>query len=891
MGDFRARIKAKLLRRHSATPTLGSSKPSLGQDRASSSTRTRTSTTGYAASLSTAATNEDRPSNSSIRSNDSPPKKIGNGFGGVGVGVGVGGVGVLFPGPGPGPIPAPIPSPSQAPLSQSQYRDGDQDQDRNRDETETVPPELEKQLNLAGNSNVNNNTDNADKGLKTVAVATNLDGDVDVEIDADVDASASANANSSVNVDNLNNLTNLTNLTFSTPSTPSNKTGKDLQISTINSAPTPAITTPILSLDLNNLNNTISTAATPLPLPSINEHPAAASLLQLKPRILDQNHQHHQHHQQHHHPHQKHQLQHRDNNNDNNNDHDHDHDHENNTTDDDINDHLRLPIPSSRALSPLSRPTGPPRRQSIIPNRQTTFIKTLLHTGNTGNTGYASSEVGPGEVDQLLPISGNMVTRKVWVKRPLASPTLITINEEDLVDDVRDLILRKYANSLGRQYDSPDLTLRICDREQQTSRPLQPDEPMSRTLDAYYPGGQSVDDALLIDIPSRRTPKASPNPRYYADDRPHESATDYFPPYPPAAQHPNNSATTLLNSTHQLHFPPSLTVINGGQLPPLPSPGGTRRLGASRPKIQRMHTASPVSAVPSGLASQQPAAPPIGMHNYPRQPRSRTHSGASSEQSNHPPAAPAISTPPIPERTATPPPRVSSPRLVNRPKKKKPVEHPLLPPGMLNGGVPPINVLIVEDNIINLKLLEAFVKRLKVRWQTAMNGREAVNKWRAGGFHLVLMDIQLPVMSGLEATREIRRIEKVNSIGVFSSSASSPPDEIKAEPAEEDKLVNTEMFKSPVIIVALTASSLQSDRHEALAAGCNDFLTKPVNFVWLERKVMEWGCMQALIDFDGWRKWKDFSQKAVEDDSKKAAAAKNAKAPKKNRLSMTTAAA
>jgi osomolarity two-component system response regulator SSK1 len=35
---------------------------------------------------------------------------------------------------------------------------------------------------------------------------------------------------------------------------------------------------------------------------------------------------------------------------------------------------------------------------------------------------------------------------------------------------------------------------------------------------------------------------------------------------------------------------------------------------------------------------------------------------------------------------------------------------------------------------------------------------------------------------------------------------------------------------------------------------------QPVNFVWLERKVKEWGCMQALIDFDGWRKWKDFSQ-------------------------------
>ncbi|KAI1403128.1 CheY-like protein [Hypoxylon fuscum] len=485
-----------------------------------------------------------------------------------------------------------------------------------------------------------------------------------------------------------------------------------------------------------------------------------------------------------------------------------------------------------------------------------------------------------------------MVTRKVWVKRPLASPTLITINEDDLVDDVRELILRKYANSLGRNFDAPDLTIRICDREQQTARHLQPDEPMGRTLDAYYPGGQSADDALLIDIPpTRRTPKASPNPRFYSDDRPHESGTDYFPPYPPA---PNASSTAALNingTTHQLHFPPSLTVINGGQLPALPSPGGTRRLGSGRPKMQRMHTASPVSTVANSHPSQS-GAPPSGMHNYPRQPRSRTHSGASSEHSNHPPAAPAIPTPPVPERTATPPPRVSSPRPINRTKKsKKTVEHPSLPPGMLNGGVPPINVLIVEDNIINLKLLEAFVKRLKVRWQTAMNGREAVTKWRAGGFHLVLMDIQLPVMSGLEATREIRRLEKVNSIGVFSSSASSPPEEIKAEPAEEDKLVNTEMFKSPVIIVALTASSLQSDRHEALAAGCNDFLTKPVNFVWLERKVMEWGCMQALIDFDGWRKWKDFSQKAQADDSKKAAAQKGSKAPKKNRLSMTTAAA
>jgi len=204
---------------------------------------------------------------------------------------------------------------------------------------------------------------------------------------------------------------------------------------------------------------------------------------------------------------------------------------------------------------------------------------------------------------------------------------------------------------------------------------------------------------------------------------------------------------------------------------------------------------------------------------------------------------------------------------------------------MLNGGVPPINVLIVEDNPINLKLLEAFVKRLKVRWQTAMNGRDAVNKWRSGGFHLVLMDIQLPVMNGLEATREIRRLERINSIGIFSSTPSGLADESSDQPADSDRLENLSLFKSPVIIVALTASSLLSDRHDALAAGCNDFLTKPVNFVWLEKKVMEWGCMQALIDFDGWRKWKDFSTSVDDGEAAKKIAATKAKG-KRTRSSM-----
>lgn len=111
------------------------------------------------------------------------------------------------------------------------------------------------------------------------------------------------------------------------------------------------------------------------------------------------------------------------------------------------------------------------------------------------------------------------------------------------------------------------------------------------------------------------------------------------------------------------------------------------------------------------------------------------------------------------------------------------------------------------------------------------------------------MDLQLPVKDGIEATKEIREAERAVNINAF---ANTPPAIGGNTPPALSSTAQGSLsvpHNVSVIIVALTASSLDVDREVALAAGCNDFLTKPVSLAWLEKKLLEWGSMAWLSGF------------------------------------------
>ena len=113
--------------------------------------------------------------------------------------------------------------------------------------------------------------------------------------------------------------------------------------------------------------------------------------------------------------------------------------------------------------------------------------------------------------------------------------------------------------------------------------------------------------------------------------------------------------------------------------------------------------------------------------------------------------------------------------------------------------------LLVDDNLINLRLLAAFMKKIGVPCQQATNGQEAVDAYIASpeSFMVVFMDISMPVMNGMVATQRIRQWE-------------------------------TRYGLPQMPVVALTGLASAAARNEAWETGMNDYLTKPLNFRKLE---------------------------------------------------------
>ncbi|WDK23076.1 hsp90-like protein [Colletotrichum graminicola] len=111
----------------------------------------------------------------------------------------------------------------------------------------------------------------------------------------------------------------------------------------------------------------------------------------------------------------------------------------------------------------------------------------------------------------------------------------------------------------------------------------------------------------------------------------------------------------------------------------------------------------------------------------------------------------------------------------------------------------PSEFLLVDDNAINLKILSAYMKRLQKRHTTASNGLEALQAYttQPQRFCCILIDITMPVMDGLEATRRIRKFERAQNL-------------------------------APATVIAITSLGSQSARQEGFASGMDLFLTRPV---------------------------------------------------------------
>ncbi len=116
------------------------------------------------------------------------------------------------------------------------------------------------------------------------------------------------------------------------------------------------------------------------------------------------------------------------------------------------------------------------------------------------------------------------------------------------------------------------------------------------------------------------------------------------------------------------------------------------------------------------------------------------------------------------------------------------------------------HVLLAEDNELNRMLVTEGLAHTGLRFDVAVNGVEAVEQARRHAYALILMDMQMPQMGGIEATRQIRQLPGY----------------------------------AQVPIIAMTANAFEDDRRDCLAAGMSDHVAKPIIFSVLLDRLAHW---------------------------------------------------
>ncbi|MFA5818028.1 MAG: response regulator [Bacteroidales bacterium] len=130
-----------------------------------------------------------------------------------------------------------------------------------------------------------------------------------------------------------------------------------------------------------------------------------------------------------------------------------------------------------------------------------------------------------------------------------------------------------------------------------------------------------------------------------------------------------------------------------------------------------------------------------------------------------------------------------------KPKTASPMIEELIQKDKTHKDLKDIKILLVEDNLINQKITLLTLSPLVNSIDTALNGKEALDKFGTTNYDLILMDIQMPVMNGLVASEKIRALESTTN--------------------------------SHVPIIAITANAMIGDKEKCLSAGIDDYISKP----------------------------------------------------------------